>query len=52
MHYKYVVANLRKNLGGNKIDVCEFLKYNWSEGYYYIFNVTDNIQAHKRLKEL
>lgn len=50
--YKYVVANMRKDLGGNRIEICSFLKYNWSEGYYYIFNVTDNIQAHKRLKQL
>ena len=50
--YKYVVSNMRKDLGGNKIEISEFLKYNWSEGYYYIFNVTDNIQAHKRLKQL
>ena len=50
---KYIVTNLRRDVDhGGRISMVEFLKHDWSDGYYYIFKVTDNANAFRRLKQL
>ena len=48
---RYIVTNLRENRDG-KLDITDFLKHDWSNGYFYIFEVTDNITTFRKLKEL